>query len=121
MKKRMLNAAVLVGSLLSTLPAMAEFRAEATSEKQSNQIRAIQDAVAESLRLKDSCSARDPRLCDPEPPCDAQGQRPEPWQGCVLAWVPDAAGKEQLSWVDEWKIHNFHYRRPMLNADGSLD
>jgi hypothetical protein len=121
MKTRILSALVVVGALLSTLPATDDVRAEVGYEKQPQQLRTMQEAANEASRLKDTCLASDPRLCAPEPACDVQGQRPEPWQSCVLAWVPDAEGKEKLSWVDEWKLENFKYRRPIVNAHGNLD
>ncbi len=86
----------------------------------AKQLAAMQAAIAETLRLQDSCNASDPRLCEPEPPCDAKGQRPEPWTNCVLAWRSDSSG-EKLTWVDEWRIEaDKLLRRPVLEADGKL-
>jgi hypothetical protein len=125
----------LVSALVSaacSLPAMADDQLNVHPEAAASRVliepdslanlEAIQTAITEALRLKDQCNASDIRLCQPEPPCDAQGQRPEPWQDCVLAWGPGGTDKEALTWVDGWKVDNANlgYRKPVLGADGKL-
>jgi hypothetical protein len=134
MNMHALKLSVLVVSLAIGTMARAEdiapppeatapiFLIKADSKAMADKLSALQLAVQETLRLKDVCGASDLRLCQPEPPCDAQGQRPKPWQGCILAWGTNENGKEALTWVDEWQVDNANlgYRRPVLGADGKL-
>jgi hypothetical protein len=88
---------------------------------EADKLASLEIAVQEAMRLKDSCNASDIRLCQPTPPCDAQGQRPYPWQDCILAWEADKTGKEMLVWVNEWEVEaNLGYRRPVIGVDGKL-
>jgi hypothetical protein len=93
---------------------------EASAEQR---LAAVQLAIIETLRLGGQCGSADPKNCEPEVPCDAQGQRSNGYN-CVLVWKREEGKPEYLTWVEGWEVHGSIYsssfRLPTLGQDGKL-
>lgn len=122
--RRILITACLLAISISASPVSAATLNLPDDMPTSERLAAMQLAIVETLRLKTGLCGGLPQDCEPQPPCDAQGRRPN-GNNCTLVWKSTDDNKgEFLTWVEDWEakgsINSHLYRLPTIGQDGKM-